>query len=262
MNRPRRYNFEGDDTCYILFLESRLAQLEGTIYSEGRQPSLGRDDRCSSPADHQNQQRHHQENRHQQVYGELQIIEHRPGIDESSSQPTNTRDGDSDVQKRAKREMNLLFSKVPEWNDWHNHIDEKKRMNLLLYLLPGELPDEPFEIKTDTSPNNASNNVRPILERYSQIIRARVSLCEQIRDARELVFVSLCVVAVQLGNRDSGYGVMRSYFGDKGLKQIDKLICGAKWANRLISDLLSTTRWGLKSWDIFFLGKSSCGCKP
>lgn len=260
MDRPRRYDFEGDDACYILFLENRLAQLEDMICSEGQQSSLDGEDRCSSTID-QHQQDRHLENHHHQVYPELRIIEHRPDIDGSSSRASHGNQSTSTpgvVQKRVKREMNLLLSKVPEWNDWHKHIDEKMRMTVLLYLLP----DEPFEMKADTSPNNAPNNVTPILEHYSQITRAQMSLSEQMKDLRELIFVSLCVVALQLADKDSVYGVMRSYFGDKGLKQIDKLICGAKWANRMISDLLSTTCWGLKSWDIFLLGKPLFSCNP
>jgi hypothetical protein len=73
---------------------------------------------------------------------------------------------------------------------------------------------------------------------------------------RELVFVSLCAVAMKVANNTASvYDVMRSYSGSKAKeKYLKKLIQGAIWANRTIF-ALSSLPWGSKCSSCFFIGQ-------
>ncbi|KAJ5715205.1 uncharacterized protein N7483_012386 [Penicillium malachiteum] len=257
MARPRQYDFDGDDASYIIFLESRVAQLEDASSSEARQSSPDEGNRSCSTTD--NRRIHDRGDRDGQEGCELQIIEYQPDIHDSSSKDPNksppTTGGDegggkSKSQLRVEGEMDQLFSKIPAWDKWHNHIDEKIRLDFLINLLPdGNLEQSPI------SPQSAPSDIKSVVEDYEQGTKAQVTLNKQILHLRELVLVSLCVVALRLGHEELAYRTIRSYFGEKNDKQIDKLFSGAKWANSLISNLLSTTRWGLKSWDIFLMSR-------
>ncbi|EKV04072.1 hypothetical protein PDIG_91260 [Penicillium digitatum PHI26] len=71
---------------------------------------------------------------------------------------------------------------------------------------------------------------------------------------KELLFCSLCAVALEVMPKEEVFQHMQSVFCcDAKPKALRGRIRGAKWANRAIY-LLSSTVWGSCSWDIIYIG--------
>lgn len=172
----------------------------------------------------------------------------------------------SEVQRfRVQSEFGTFLDNLPLdlWKDWVSPVDEVQRRD----ILRGLVQDYAFHASTHGSSGKAPEasytssrpvDMIPILHQYGIFTMRSSGLDRKLACFRELVFVSMCGVALRIsGDRDRVYEVMRTFRGsDTGSKHLGKLICGAKWANRAIS-LLSQTKWASRSWEVIFAGKST-----
>lgn len=189
-----------------------------------------------------------------------QISHSLDGIDDQCSR------SQSDVQRfRVQSEFGTFLDNLPLdlWKDWVSPVDEAQRRD----ILRGLVQDYAFHATThgpsDKAPeasytSSGPVDMIPILHQYGIFTMRSSGLDRKLACFRELVFVSMCAVALRIsGDRDRVYEVMRTFRGsDTGSKHLGKLICGAKWANRAIS-LLSQTKWASRSWEVIFAGESS-----
>ena len=152
--------------------------------------------------------------------------------------------------------------KSQTWKDWVLALGKSQRREFLQDLVQScgsgasgfaslgtpkslkQLADEPFK-STDIS----------ILSEYAKFMVTFGIVNRQLACFRNIIFVSLCAVALKLvGDKDAVYTVMRKVLGSGAdSKQLLKLVRGAKWANRLMS-LLCETKWASRSWDILCVG--------
>jgi hypothetical protein len=95
-----------------------------------------------------------------------------------------------------------------------------------------------------------------ILSEYALSIKAHYAANRQASNTQELIFVSLCAVALRNTGRaekDKIYETMREVLkSESGIPHLQRLIRGAKWANRAVSSL--TSSWKTRSWDILIFG--------
>lgn len=183
---------------------------------------------------------------------------------ETSQQANNSLDGVdvqcSRSQTEVQREFGTFLNNLPldRWKDWVSPVDEAQRGDILrrlVYASPHDLSDKAPEAVYSLS---GPVDMIPILRQYGTFTKRSSGLDRKLACFRELVFVSMCVVALRVsGDRDLVHEAMRTFRNsDTESKHLGKLICGAKWANHAIS-LLSQTKWASRSWEVIFAGKSN-----
>ena len=166
---------------------------------------------------------------------------------------------------RVQSQFNAFLEYLPSLKDWTSPLDEADRKTILRNLVR----DHESALSTHTSshedfePLSCTSaecvDIIPILQKYGEFTAKGNSLDRKIAYFRELVFVSSCAVALKINedkdDKDKVYEVMRAFRGsDVQSKHLNKLVCGAKWANRAMS-LLSQSEWAFRSWSVFFAGR-------
>ncbi|KAF3005307.1 hypothetical protein E8E15_000459 [Penicillium rubens] len=148
---------------------------------------------------------------------------------------------------------NLPESEI--WKDWVSALDEIQRKEFLEALVQncGSSPSSFASLGTakELAEVSSKSTDISILSQYASFMVSFGMLNKQLACFQNLVFVSLCAVALEKAeDKDGVYAVMRKVLGsDSSSKQLVKLVRGAKWANGLVS-LLSKTKWASRSWDI------------
>jgi hypothetical protein len=148
---------------------------------------------------------------------------------------------------------------IPDLEHWKSHEHEswrKSRKILGILVLDDASTHETLEDSSRTLSELVG--IIPILHWYCNIMMKTSSegdFYKKLARFQELVFVSLCAVALKNVDAARVYEVMRSYSGSTAQERhLRKLVRGAIWANRSIF-ALSKTRWGSKCSEVFFVGK-------
>ncbi|KAJ5330527.1 hypothetical protein N7476_000310 [Penicillium atrosanguineum] len=145
------------------------------------------------------------------------------------------------------------------WENWVSALDEIQRIDFLEALVQncgsGTSSFAPLGTAKELAGVSSNSTDIYILSQYASYMVSFGMLNRQLACFQNLVFVSLCAVALEkTEDRDGVYVVMRKVLGsDATSKQLAKLVRGAKWANSLVS-LLTKTKWASRSWDILCVG--------
>ena len=166
-----------------------------------------------------------------------------------------------DLQKTQSRFISFIdgLPKSEIWENWVSALDEIQQKNFLEALVQKCASSAPSFASLGTTKELADVSSKStdisILSQYASFMVSFGILNQQLACFQNLVFVSLCAVALEkIEDRDGVYAVMRKVLGsDATSKHLVKLVRGAKWANSLVS-LLSKTKWASRSWDVLCVG--------
>ncbi|KAJ5981592.1 hypothetical protein N7522_013537 [Penicillium canescens] len=191
------------------------------------------------------------------------IIEYNPTVHLESNRTGNcARDQSKKHQLKTLARFISFIDNLPEseiWKNWVSALDEIQRKEYLEALVQNCGSGTPSFASLRTAKELAEVPSKPtdisILSQYASCMVSFGMLNQQLACFQNLVFVSLCAVALEnIEDKDGVHAVMRKVLGsDASSKQLVKLVRGAKWANSLVS-LLSKTKWASRSWDILCVG--------
>ncbi|KAJ5394750.1 hypothetical protein N7509_000008 [Penicillium cosmopolitanum] len=247
---------KGDKSSYIKHLELRIIELDNA-YSPSSPEAQRPCTVCQNPS-------HYIQGVETQVSAD--DFDHQQRIPESSLQiffyePRNKCElpvtaGTPLPTKATTRELHRLssfasfISILPESDDWKRWtaISELNRKEIVHQLVSGPtLPDHTF-----LSTSALTTPELSILLDYSKCIPREEMDTTALACFQELIFCSMCAVALEVAPKEHVFQAMRSIFRSHATeKSLRGRIRGAKWANRVI-DILSGTTWGLCSWDIIY----------
>lgn len=193
----------------------------------------------------------------------LKIIEYSPkhNIKHAGLDPGGT---DKCVLSQSKEQQLKVLSKfstflddLPQsqvWKDWVSALHGSQRRKFLQALVQDCVSGASSFVSLDP-PSSKSTEISILLE-YGNSMMANGMINRQLACFRELIFISLCAVALRVTeNKDSVYEIMRKVLGSNAYsRQFEKLVRGAKWANSIIS-LLSQTKWEYSCWDAICVGR-------
>ncbi|CAG8133814.1 unnamed protein product [Penicillium nalgiovense] len=186
------------------------------------------------------------------------------------------RDQSKKHQPKTLSRFISFIDNLPEseiWKNWVSALDEIQRKEYLEALVQNCGSGTSNFASLGTAKELADVSSKPtdisILSQYASFMVSFGTLNQQLACFQNLVFVSLCAVALEkTENKDGVHAVMREVLGsDASSKQLVKLVRGAKWANSLVS-LLSKTKWASRSWDIlcrpvsFYARLNDCSVDP
>jgi hypothetical protein len=248
----RRFNFEGDDAQYISFLES-IVQNSGLLQPVTLPPST--EGHTYSAYESSRNRRQHtpptSEDEETAVSQRLQIIEYDPS--ETTSKPPRP------SKERWQKELDCLLSSA------NIEILDKKAQEMGLGdnqiiisgLVNGFIICD-YGLHATSTPLPVSEFLLT-LRKYALFTKKcsnEAQLLSCLARFQDLVFVSFCDVALGLGEaKDLVHDAMRLYISNSEGKNLDRIISGARWVNRCITEL-SKTAWSSRSPEIFLLGKS------
>ncbi|KAJ5771507.1 uncharacterized protein N7511_003558 [Penicillium nucicola] len=191
------------------------------------------------------------------------IIEYSPTVQLESNRTSNcARDQSKKHQLKTLSRFISFINNLPDseiWKNWVSALDEIQRKEYLEALVQNCGSGTPRFASLRTAKELAEVSSKPtdisILSQYASSMVSFGMLNQQLACFQNLVFVSLCAVALEnIEDKDGVHAVMRKVLGsDVSSKQLVKLVRGAKWANSLVS-LLSKTKWASRSWDILCVG--------
>lgn len=187
----------------------------------------------------------------------FEVIEYNPPRD-TNPRSKNRKQGAR--SQSAKRQYEVLseftqsmcnLPKTEAWKKWVS-ANDFQRGELVRGLVEGFAPTDVL----NAAPRKlAVSTELDILHEYGNSMKASTATIQQLKYFRELIFCSLCAVALRSAqSNDDVYKAMRKVFdSDASSKTLETLVRGAKWVNRTIS-LLTDTKWALRRWDIALLG--------
>ncbi|KAJ6001122.1 hypothetical protein N7481_001531 [Penicillium waksmanii] len=189
------------------------------------------------------------------------IIPYEPSIIIEPPATTDSSTPNVPAQKKRCRFSSFTSSvgDLPESSNWKKwaSISETQRKKIVLSLVSG------LTFPNDENPIASRQPAPiPILLEYGKSMEPAGLTHTSAKSAekrpfacfQELVFCSLCAVALEVTAKEDVFQAMQSVFqSDAGSKSLRARIRGAKWANRAIH-LLSLTKWGSCSWDIIYVG--------
>lgn len=288
MDRNRLIQCQGDDIVYIKHLELRIIELEcaySSRYPESpgsRQQLSGQCRPCEVcrnldpsheigsasgiTADNirlvsgtcpDNQSSQH--SRPQESI--FSFVPYEPSLKTASPATADSSTLTKPTQKKRNRLSSFISSVggLPEsshWKSWAS-INETQRKNIVFSLVSGlAFPNEEKRIASE-QPAPISilleygTSMKPAETKYGS---AKSAALRPFACFQELIFCSLCAVALEVTSKENVFQAMRSVFrSDAEPKSLRARIRGAKWANRAVY-LLSLTKWGSCSWDIIYVG--------
>lgn len=165
--------------------------------------------------------------------------------------------------QRKRNHLSLftsLVSNLPESSDWKNwaSINETQRKDIVFCLASGiAVPKNDSHIASDQP-----TTIPILLKKYAtsmEPVEMKRTSAGSVANSpfacfKELLFCSLCAVALEVMPKEIVFQYMQSVFRcDAQSKSLRGRVRGAKWANRAIY-LLSSTNWGSCSWDIIYIG--------
>ena len=268
MPTVRCFPFDGDDAAYIHFLERRVFELENLLCcpphhrscaQNEKSPLTDRSSRADRPlVDREPTRSPYRRECSDQVTThsrDLQVIEFHPNHPPIPPRKRTCRRG---TKLRWQSSLDNFLSKIPLLSKWGSGGQSPLEKRKISALVRGHaFPDEASEDPLQSVPTE--QDVLPILAKFGEFTTSTKpdgEFCRRLARFRELIFVSFCAVVLKTDiNAAEVYEIMRNYSGSKAEdKHLQKLISGAKWANRTIF-ALSKTRWGSQSWEVFFVGK-------
>ncbi|KAB8213093.1 hypothetical protein BDV33DRAFT_82743 [Aspergillus novoparasiticus] len=244
----RLFNFEGNDSEYIKYLELRLLEVQSLIPSS---PSSSSKPRSSSLEPSKAR-----ESRFINLSVEKFNSNPRKGTLRSRTKPA-----------QWERELSKFLSSLPEPDKWHHArkiagFPTNERNKLAIQLLLGR-PSTSAQVlhpsRISECPSLLPTDNEDLILRGCSYGNFTIQ-CEEdgkfaVRVAKyqQLVFISYCAVLLSLGNsRQTIDWMMRRYISDSDNKNLERYRSGSLWVNRCISQLLKQG-WGYKSWELFLL---------
>ncbi|CAG8236718.1 unnamed protein product [Penicillium olsonii] len=168
------------------------------------------------------------------------------------------------VEAQGKKELRHFIEEVTRKDHW---IKRKKELGLsrpeinqdTINALCGRPLASNLRNESNLYPNKDSSEHSALIMRgcdYGALTKGRKlqgNLLLHIAKYQQLVFVSLCVVMLEIGTPiDSVDWMMRRYISDTSSANLRRLRYGCKWVNRCMSKLLEQN-WGFSSWEAFIL---------
>ncbi|CAG8908532.1 unnamed protein product [Penicillium egyptiacum] len=288
MDHNRLIQCQGDNLAYIKHLELRIIELESACSSRypespgsqqqisgqcrpcevcrnldhyaqdvGASQEISSDSiRLASESCHDNQSSQHNNRAPGSTFA---FIPYEPSVTTESPVTTDS----STLTHSAKQQWSRLVSftsslndlpRTSHWKKWTS-TSEGQRKNIVLSLVSGlAFPNDDNPIAPEL-PAPIS-----ILLEYSKSMEPAEPKCASAKSAKnrpfacfqELIFCSMCAVALEVTPKKIVFEAMQSVFqSDAESKSLRTRIHGAKWANRAIY-LLSRTEWGSRSWDLIY----------
>lgn len=233
--------------------------------SHNNQSSSADGIRLASESSHNNQSSQHDRSP-ERTYA---FIPYEPLVITASSVGKDSSTLTKPTQKK-KDHLSLFTSSVgnlPQSSAWKNWatIDETQRKNIVFNLVSGlafRNDDNPIASEQPVTVSiilEYGTSMEPVemKDTSAESVAKRPFACFQ-----ELIFCSLCAVALEVNPKANVFQAMRSVFRcDAQPKTLQGRIRGAKWANRAIY-LLSRTNWGSYSWDIIYVGMKHISIFP
>ncbi|KAJ5882297.1 uncharacterized protein N7529_000969 [Penicillium soppii] len=290
MDRNRLIQCQGDNLAYIKHLELRIIELESTCSSRhpespgSRQQIRGQCRPCevcrnlslytqdvgdsqeissdsiqlASESCYDNQSSQHNNRPLESTFA---FIPYEPSVMTESPVTTDSLALTKSAQKSRNRLSSFISSvgnlpESPHWKKWTS-ISETQRKNIIFSLVSG------LAFPNDENPIVSKQPAAiSILLQYGTTMElaetkptlAKLGAERPFACFQELIFCSLCAVALEVTPKENVFQAMRSVFrSDAKSESLRARIRGAKWANRAIH-LLSRTNWGSYSWDIIYVG--------
>lgn len=289
MDRNRLIQCQGDNIVYIKHLESRIIELEDACSSRypesqlsqqqisgqcrpcefcrnlnlyqdpgGSRGSTADSIRLASESCQANQSGQHSKPP-ESIFA---FIPYEPPVTTASLVTAQSSTMTKPTQKKRNRLSSFISSvgNLPEsshWNNWAS-ISETQRKKIVFSLISGlTFPNLANPIASEhPAPISIlleyGTSMEPAELKYAS---AKSAAMRPFACFQELIFCSLCAVALEVTSKKNVFQAMQSVFrSDAEPKSLRARIRGAKWANRAIY-LLSRTNWGSCSWDIIYVGK-------
>jgi hypothetical protein len=170
-------------------------------------------------------------------------------------------------EKKRLSEFASLVGDLPQSSAWVNWttIHETQRKKIVFRLVSGFT--FPKEVKLIAS---EQSKIISMLQNYGasmETVDKEDTSPESVAKRpfayfQELIFCSLCAVALEINPKEIVFAVMRQVLERDAIdKTLRGRIRGAKWANKVIH-LLSRTNWGSYSWDIIYVGMKHISIFP
>ncbi|KOC10270.1 hypothetical protein AFLA70_265g001371 [Aspergillus flavus AF70] len=248
----RRFDFDGDDAQYISFLED-IVHNAGLLQPATLPPSTEEHTHPAYESSRNRRQHTTPTSKDEKTtVPQFQIIEYNPS--ETKSKPPRHN------KERWQKEIDCLLSlaNIKILNSKAQEIGLGDNQIVISGLVSG------FNV-SDYCPDADSISL-PVsefllsLRKYALFTKkcnneARLLSC--LARFQDLIFVSFCVVALGLGEaKDCVHEAMKLYISNSEGQHLDRIISGARWVNRCITEL-SKTAWSLRSPEIFLLGEQT-----
>ncbi|KAE8377769.1 hypothetical protein BDV26DRAFT_292878 [Aspergillus bertholletiae] len=260
MTLRRQFGFRGSDVEYIAFLESKVLESSRIIesYVLSSKPNQSRGLSTTTVPRASLQKNSFSSSSEDEGYesGSLQIIEYTPNV---PSLPPN-QNAASSTKPRWLKELDEFLTQIPQLGSWdRGRLEYTVNNDIILKIIVScePLPSgyflglRPYSVQ---APNQ--RGILSVLQKYckfTQNIQTQVKMCERVAQFLELVFVSLCAVALKaVEDVDPVYNIMRTYVSNAKRKHLDNLIRGATWANHCVSALYKTP-WGYRGQEVFLI---------
>ena len=289
----RLIHFDGNDAAYIQFLEAQVFELKQALRSEApiRVPRFSSNRDLDGDSNRQEAFRHTDDSnpidnapeiRRNRTHSLLEARgDERHSAEDSSSEcetlkvieydPTHNQTPTISEQERQKENLSRFASfldDLPRSRTWLGSTPADERVLILRGLLAGyswDLSCRASSLARKDISTLRSNSVEAsIVWKYATSITTKNTTNRQAACAKDLIFVSLCAVALrnnEHADKDTIYSSMRRVLrSDAQISQLQKLIRGARWANRAIS--LLTSSWKARAWDILFSGMLAVKLSP
>lgn len=168
------------------------------------------------------------------------------------------------VEPQGMKELRHFIEDITTNTRW---IKKKKELGLsrleinqdTIHALCGRPLNSNLRDESNLYPNEDPSEHSALIMRgcdYGALTRDRKlqgDLLLHIAKYQQLIFVSLCVVMVEIGTPiNSVDWMMRRYISDTSSANLRRLRYGCKWVNRCMSKLLERN-WGFLSWEAFLL---------
>ncbi|PYH96195.1 hypothetical protein BO71DRAFT_482279 [Aspergillus ellipticus CBS 707.79] len=243
-----QFRFHGSDADYIAFLEKKLLESSYVIATYQRAPQPEQNHHITDTINHQQGQSHEDEG---DESGNLQIIKYKPEHTNFSKQYTTP---------RWQKELDQFLTEIPHLKSWH--FERKKFLmgNDTVLRIAVYNHSATCHLSPESAGPPSSEGLIHTLLKYSTFTKNTFSQANTLGGlARflELVFLSLCAVSMKIvRDPETVYNAMKNYISNANSLYLDKLICGAIWANSCISALLETP-WGYRGQEIFLIAGQS-----
>lgn len=239
----RLFDFQGNDSDYIKFLESKLLEAR-TATSSARRSSITS----------------HQASPTTQNSSKIQFVIVKPKLSQIRRSPP--------TPAKWKTQLNDFINSIPSDNDWEVarcdagiYTIQKNRRAIQLML--GRQTEAIFSSQNHLHPQIPSilptDNEGLILRacKYGTFISTCAdegNFASRVAEYQKLIFISYCTVLIHAGNsKQTVYSMMRQYINKTSDdKTLDYYRYGALWVNKCIASLLKNGL-GHRSWEIFLL---------
>lgn len=242
----RRFQFSGDDEAYIQFLERRVLELENNLRSPSQIEVSSQPARSTAADSAQTGKRGASSTKAGGGSANLQFVKFVLPQDRTPN----------DTQIRRQSALDALLEKIPTLSKLRSAEYDLPRRNHDVLKGLGIIDYRIHEVPESTQ----NVDIISILHRFSNLVSnigSEKAFLAKMACFRELVFMSLCAVALTLELENGTarvYDIMRSFIGSEVQeKYLRKLLRGTTWAHELISTL-STKDWAPGCSYVLFLG--------